>query len=307
MAQAEEEEALLIQKRLLQDIDEANLHLPWDSYTNDNKASFKNIREPEKLEFDYSILSEEEKMNVLKKDSPELLPLIDDFKLYINESKKIKPLLDIISNERFSKFQNLPLFSFLNTKYNTILRYLVNLSFYFVLKAQKISIKNHPVIKQILTYKNLISQLERLSEENDLDTELSNITEMMDLDDISNLLPVEELILDQNEFYDKSVDIEKSFVEDEEDDEKEEDGEEEDEGMNETARREITYKIAKNKGLTVRKRKELRNPRVKHRMKFKKAKVRRKGQVREPRKEVQKYGGEISGIKSSLVRSIKFK
>ena len=44
-------------------------------------------------------------------------------------------------------------------------------------------------------------------------------------------------------------------------------------------KRAITYEIAKNKGLTPHKRKELRNPRVKHRMKFRKAKIRRRGQV----------------------------
>lgn len=45
-------------------------------------------------------------------------------------------------------------------------------------------------------------------------------------------------------------------------------------------KRGITYQIAKNKGLTPRRKKELRNPRVKNRMKYRKAKIRRKGQVR---------------------------
>lgn len=45
-------------------------------------------------------------------------------------------------------------------------------------------------------------------------------------------------------------------------------------------KRGITYQISKNKGLTPRRKKELRNPRVKNRMKFRKAKIRRKGQVR---------------------------
>ncbi len=40
------------------------------------------------------------------------------------------------------------------------------------------------------------------------------------------------------------------------------------------------FQIAKNKGLTPKRKKELRNPRVKHRMKYRKAKIRRKGQVR---------------------------
>lgn len=46
------------------------------------------------------------------------------------------------------------------------------------------------------------------------------------------------------------------------------------------AKRAITYQIAKNKGLTPHRKKEQRNPRVKHRNKFRKAKIRRKGAVR---------------------------
>lgn len=45
------------------------------------------------------------------------------------------------------------------------------------------------------------------------------------------------------------------------------------------AKRAITYKMAKNKGLTPHRKKEQRNPRVKHRNKFRKAKIRRKGAV----------------------------
>lgn len=48
----------------------------------------------------------------------------------------------------------------------------------------------------------------------------------------------------------------------------------------EEEKRGITYQIAKNKGLTPHRKKEQRNPRVKHRSKFRKAKIRRKGQVR---------------------------
>lgn len=75
----------------------------------------------------------------------------------------------------------------------------------------------------------------------------------------------------------------------------------------EVGKRGINYQIAKNKGLTPHRSKEQRNPRVKHRMKFRKAKIRRKGQIREPRKELTKYGGEISGIKATVIRSVKLK
>ncbi len=63
--------------------------------------------------------------------------------------------------------------------------------------------------------------------------------------------------------------------------------------------------IARNKGLTPKRKKEQRNPRVKHRKKFDRAKVRRKGQVRSVVADEVIYGGERSGIKSTVSRSIK--
>lgn len=47
----------------------------------------------------------------------------------------------------------------------------------------------------------------------------------------------------------------------------------------ESTKRAITYKMAKNKGLTPYRKKELRNPRVKHKLKYRKAIIRRKGAV----------------------------
>jgi U3 small nucleolar RNA-associated protein 3 len=92
----------------------------------------------------------------------------------------------------------------------------------------------------------------------------------------------------------------------------------------EVGKRAITYKMAKNKGLTPHRKKEQRNPRVKHRNKFRKAKIRRKGavrecfmfgfwvvillfQVRETRTEMKRYRGEISGINAHVSKSIKLK
>lgn len=47
----------------------------------------------------------------------------------------------------------------------------------------------------------------------------------------------------------------------------------------EVDKRPINYQIAKNRGLTPHRKKELRNPRVKHRNKYRKATIRRKGAV----------------------------
>merc|ERR1712110_541209 len=71
-------------------------------------------------------------------------------------------------------------------------------------------------------------------------------------------------------------------------------------------KRAITYKIAKNKGLTPKRSKLQRNPRVKNRMKYTKALKRRKGAVREVREQTSKYGGEASGINMRVKKGVKF-
>jgi U3 small nucleolar RNA-associated protein 3 len=99
----------------------------------------------------------------------------------------------------------------------------------------------------------------------------------------------------------------KKKEEEEETDESEEATGPVDEGEegDEDNRRLITYQIQKNKGLTPKRSKLQRNPRVKHRHKFEKAKIRRKGAVREVRKENKKYGGEISGINARVKKGVK--
>jgi len=71
-------------------------------------------------------------------------------------------------------------------------------------------------------------------------------------------------------------------------------------------KRAITYKIAKNKGLTPKRSKLQRNPRVKNRMKYSKALKRRKGAVRDIRDQNIKYGGEASGINMRVKKGVKF-
>ncbi|XP_032239242.2 something about silencing protein 10 [Nematostella vectensis] len=79
------------------------------------------------------------------------------------------------------------------------------------------------------------------------------------------------------------------------------------EGDGEGGKRAITYKISKNKGLTARKKKQERNPRVKLKKKYSKAVIKRKSQVRAVVNEETRYGGETTGIRSQLSRSIKIK
>ncbi|MCJ1308062.1 hypothetical protein MMC25_001713 [Agyrium rufum] len=72
-------------------------------------------------------------------------------------------------------------------------------------------------------------------------------------------------------------------------------------------KRAITYAIEKNKGLTPKRNKDVRNPRVKKRKKYedKQKKLRSVRQVYKGGEGRGGYGGELTGIKKGLVRSVK--
>jgi U3 small nucleolar RNA-associated protein 3 len=72
-------------------------------------------------------------------------------------------------------------------------------------------------------------------------------------------------------------------------------------------KRGITYEMEKNKGLTVKRKKEYRNPRVRHRNKYARALVKRTSRVPTARNEEQKYTGEPTGIRAGIKRGIKLK
>lgn len=75
------------------------------------------------------------------------------------------------------------------------------------------------------------------------------------------------------------------------------------------ARRNAGYQIMKNKGLTRKRKKEVRNSRVKYRNKFEKAVMRRKGQVQDTIREGPSdgvtYTGEESGVRTHVKKSIR--
>lgn len=77
------------------------------------------------------------------------------------------------------------------------------------------------------------------------------------------------------------------------------------EGEQGRKRRPINMAIKKNRGLTPYKKKEYRNPRVKHKLKFKKAMSKRRRLVKEAQCEFHRYSGEATGIKTSTIKSIK--
>lgn len=81
----------------------------------------------------------------------------------------------------------------------------------------------------------------------------------------------------------------------------------EEETVGADGKRAITYAIAKNKGLAPRRKKEVRNPRVKKKKRYE-DKLKKLGSMRAVYKGGEGrggYGGELTGIKSNLVKSVK--
>ncbi|CAN6482005.1 unnamed protein product [Victoria cruziana] len=72
-------------------------------------------------------------------------------------------------------------------------------------------------------------------------------------------------------------------------------------------KRQITYQMETNKGLTRKRKKLTKIPRKKYKLKHQKAVVHRKGQVRDFRRPRGPYGGEEAGINARVSHSIRFR
>nr|CAD7398402.1 unnamed protein product [Timema cristinae] len=293
-AEYEEQEARAIQQRLAEQLDEGDFSL--DIFTKKPEEPSVAEGEEEVIKTDLSKLSKRQKLALLQKEAPEFSSLVQDFKGI----------------------------------------YCTNISFYLLLKARRISVQSHPVVRRLYQYRQLLKQLEPVDQEvmtSQIDTILKLVedgasitpadgngqqdstkaksrkllrllsksqTQNVDSEDIEAVHPP----VKKSNLVEMEQDADLNSQPEEEGDVAEGKSVGEDEG---DEKRAITYKMAKNRGLTPYRKKELRNPRVKHRIKYRKAKIRRKGQVREPRYEIQRYGGEISGIKTSVTRSTKIK
>lgn len=156
--QEEEEEAKNIQNRLAANLSEEDYDLNFlQEFAEVEKHENKTVEKEEKIVKDLKQMSQKEKMKLLKKESPELLELIQDFKTKLNELKdELQPLVQMVKDGKIPAGKGA---DYLKTKQQLYLNYCTNISFYLVLKAKRIPAHNHPVIERLLTYRNLINEL----------------------------------------------------------------------------------------------------------------------------------------------------
>ncbi|SPP89279.1 something about silencing protein 10 [Drosophila guanche] len=322
-AKAEEEEAKKIQLRLAKRFSEADFQLDdvpaasSDDEADGDVAKSKGI----KVTADLTGLTERERLQLLQKDSPEFLGLTQDFQLHLAEVQLlITPVLNYVRNHQVPM---VPALQFASLYHNVLSTYCSNVSYYLLLKARRINFKLHPVVKRLVQLKQLREQLTPRYE-TFIKPQLEALLERIQDGDAFTVLDVAQRkaklqILNRFEQSNAkengtaTAEVATDGSSDDEDDDahlapdQDEAEEGDDDPEAEAVRRGITYQMAKNKGLTPHRKKELRNPRVKHRGKYRKALIRRKGAVRAVRKETQRYGGEMSGIKATVTKSVKFR
>lgn len=315
----EEEEAQVIQRRLAQALQEDDFGVAWvEAFAKPvpqvNEAETRVVK-------DLAKVSVKEKLKMLRKESPEFLELIEDLKAKLAEVKdELEPLLQLVEKGVIPPGKGS---QYLRTKYNLYLNYCANISFYLILKARRVPAHGHPVIERLVTYRNLINKLSVVDQK--LSSEIRHLLTAKDgalkkelnpkakltkakPKSVSQISPAAADLPDEPDFDEAALKYYKEMEDRQKLKRKKEENSAEEEALEEqNAKRAITYQIAKNRGLTPRRKKIDRNPRVKHREKFRRAKIRRRGQVREVRREEQRYSGELSGIRAGVKKSIKLK
>lgn len=332
-AELEEEEARMLQSKMMNQLDTDDFGL--DAFKNQEKklkTSDELVAEKtaqkalggesedeidknlEKISKNLEKMSQKEKIEFLRQESPELFELVRDFKEKMDQLKKtLLPIYRLVKNGRIPSSLAT---DFIVNKTKLFLMYSSHLSFYFAMKSQRFPIDNHPIVKNILQFRNLCKQIAPVDE--NLDDEIKFLIDSIEND--------RQLIFKKNKQEPvtkrtkKSVKFTRNLAREDRnklvyDDGLESDTDQEivakheeitDEGPN-ADKRAINYEIMKNKGLTPKRDKMYRNPRVRNRLKSRKAMIKHKSIVPKVRTQDKRYAGEATGIRTNVVRAVKIK
>lgn len=154
IAKMEEEEALAIQKRLADEVDEDvfgldDLQKPTEDQEDSKKIEVLDIRKVPRKKL----------LKMVEEESPELQGLIDDCRDKLRElDQELTPILDLLKSGELPRGTSAE--NYVMLRHNILLSYATNVCFYLSLKAKRVNIKNHPIIKRLGQFKKLITELD---------------------------------------------------------------------------------------------------------------------------------------------------
>ena len=307
-AALEEEEALALQAKMMKQLDSNDFGL--DAFAITKKDVFKTNSEIsankiaatafdddtaglQKVTKNLSKMSKSEKLELLKQTSPELMELVSDFKVKLTELRD--SLLPIFKKIKSNQMPLSTATEYIVNKTRLYLMYCCHLSFYFVLKSENVSVENHPIVKNILQFRNLCKQISAADEV--LKKEVKVV--------LSAIKNNEQMSFGKAKERRVKFKLNGDDLEAESNDEEVEGADDGSEAK--IGKRAIGYDIAKNKGLTPKRNKMYRNPRVRNRIKSRKAQIKHKSIVPKVRPQEKRYAGEATGIRMGVVRAVKIK
>jgi len=107
--------------------------------------------EADKVERDLSKLSMEQQRDLIKKEAPELMPLLQDYQVKL---KKLKWMMPLLTSDALTEMA-LSGASYVKAKASLLLNTLANLSFYLLLRAEGAPVRAHPVVAQLVWLREL--------------------------------------------------------------------------------------------------------------------------------------------------------
>ncbi|RYY33773.1 hypothetical protein EON62_03920, partial [archaeon] len=114
----------------------------------------------ERLTKDLSTLSRKAKLDIVLADTPELLGLLDELKAKVAEIRRsLEPIMAAVKEGRVKTQRGL---SYLEVKHQLLLSYIINITFYLLLKAEGKPVRNHPVIDAIVHIRTLLDKMRPL-------------------------------------------------------------------------------------------------------------------------------------------------
>lgn len=323
------------------------VHKDFSKMSKKEKLQIVNQYVNTRLSFLFNVECLRTYLAVLCRSAPELLGLMSELENTMKELKDVisPAIMKLKDVRRKTKAYNTGL-QYLVTRQNLMLNYVSNISFYMLLRAEGKSVVDHPVLQHLLLLKKQMNKMQSVDEAVEAELEELLTKEFPEEVDDGMAKFFSSTTTKQQQQQQKAVDDDdaappskkqkksasKVSAAEKEEAAKfyeaalrekaavqqtkkelythEQPGLEssDDDSDLEDAKRGASYEIIKNKGLKAHKSKLNRNPRVKKRMQFRKAVIRRKGQVRDVRVgEASKYGGETTGIKANLTRSRKIR
>eukprot|EP01100_Stratorugosa_tubuloviscum_P015790 TRINITY_DN944_c0_g2_i1.p1 TRINITY_DN944_c0_g2~~TRINITY_DN944_c0_g2_i1.p1 ORF type:complete len:633 (-),score=289.87 TRINITY_DN944_c0_g2_i1:120-2018(-) len=99
-------------------------------------------------------------IEIILKDAPELLELVKEFSNNAQEIKsEIMPTLEKINSKQLTTSKGI---SFIELKFHLMLQYLINLNFYFLLKSEGKSVNDHPVVNSLIKLRVMLDKIRPL-------------------------------------------------------------------------------------------------------------------------------------------------